>query len=689
MPPTITRSTNAIYGRDRDYVRRITYDPSSPLAGLPTGRSCGDGTITVDGQNYNIDNSGGSSAFTLGTDASVLCDLSDNITIYPQQRHDSYFGGLAQELTENLSFDLRAWYTDRVSKNDRGSNYSGSTDNSRVITAANNNYFQCITCLPGEQQTVYYNFGSVANLDTTARVELETWGFSPSLTWDIGHDWQARGFFNYGHSTTTTKDPAIDNTVLVDNFANINFYNIGATDPLILQALQTENIAHAQSEDQIVNGRVVFDGPLFTLPAGELRAAIGAEYLGEQYDVFQNDTADGDNRRSRAIFAELSVPIVAPSNNIPLVHSLDLSLSARHDMYSDFGAVTNPRVGLTYEPWGWLSIRGNWGKSFQAPSLADTAQNGTTLGSGTATSILQFALPFNVPNPATDRLMVINGAAPLDAQRAETYSIGFDIRPPMIEDLELSTTYYNIEYTGQIGSPPVFLQSFYTDPGTAQFFLLNQTTPGAALDEPEIRDYLESRGVSQDDIDEAIDGIAPNTDVTLIVDFRRRNLGSVKLSGIDASMRYATETDFGSIYFTASGTYRLNEQVDVTGLGFGSNAAGDTLGSPRWNASATLGATVGEHFRAQAQLMHSPAQEIAPIQAAAFQDEIDAYDVVNLFFQYDVHGTGLTEDLTFTLGVNNVLDNDPSAYNGSTFTTQGYVGGNLGRLVQLGVTKRF
>src|SRR5262249_18085487 len=150
----------------------------------------------------------------------------------------------------------------------------------------------------GQPQTVYYNFASIPDLDTTVRVELETWGFSPSVTFDLGRDWQARGFLNYGQSTTKTTDPRIDATALSANASNIDFYDIGATaDTAILQQLITGNISHARGEDEIVNGRLVFDGPLITLPGGQLRAAVGVEYLGESYDVVQNNNADSQTRR--------------------------------------------------------------------------------------------------------------------------------------------------------------------------------------------------------------------------------------------------------------------------------------------------------------------------------------------------------------------------------------------------------
>ena len=50
-----------------------------------------------------------------------------------------------------------------------------------------------------------------------------------------------------------------------------------------------------------------------------------------------------------------------------------LSAAGRYDHYSDVGGTFNPKFGATFKPVDWVSIRGSWGKSFVAPSLADGA----------------------------------------------------------------------------------------------------------------------------------------------------------------------------------------------------------------------------------------------------------------------------------------------------------------------------
>jgi iron complex outermembrane recepter protein len=62
---------------------------------------------------------------------------------------------------------------------------------------------------------------------------------------------------------------------------------------------------------------------------------------------------------------------------------------------------------------------------------------------------------------------------------------------------------------------------------------------------------------------------------------------------------------------------------------------------------------------------------------------------VNLFFKYDVPSQSkLLQNLSFTLNVNNVFDQDPPVY--LSTPDSGYTYGfTLGRLVMIGASKKF
>jgi iron complex outermembrane receptor protein len=88
-------------------------------------------------------------------------------------------------------------------------------------------------------------------------------------------------------------------------------------------------------------------------------------------------------------------------------------------------------------------------------------------------------------------------------------------------------------------------------------------------------------------------------------------------------------------------------------------------------------------LRAQAQWNHTSGYHsiVTPV-----QNDVGAFDVVNLFLSYDMSNGGLRQGLQLTLNVNNMLDRNPPTLKADL----GYANGStVGRLVRLGIDKRF
>ena len=124
------------------------------------------------------------------------------------------------------------------------------------------------------------------------------------------------------------------------------------------------------------------DGPVFDLPGGTVRAAIGADaisyhYVYTQVSNFTTATSpntsvltilpDPEKRATWAVFGQLNVPIIGEMNKIPLVEAFDIEVAARYDRYYTVGGVTTPKLAATWTVGYGLSLRGTVGKSFRAP----------------------------------------------------------------------------------------------------------------------------------------------------------------------------------------------------------------------------------------------------------------------------------------------------------------------------------
>jgi iron complex outermembrane receptor protein len=130
----------------------------------------------------------------------------------------------------------------------------------------------------------------------------------------------------------------------------------------------------------------------------------------------------------------------------------------------------------------------------------------------------------------------------------------------------------------------------------------------------------------------------------VIIDARKQNLARTKLSGLDFGVNYATATNFGGIDFALNANYELNrdQQATVTAPFLDQIAAN----ASRFKARASVGVDI-DSFRAQVSLSHSQGYDLDPaVGVGTTQTHVSSFNVVDLFFKYDVPGKGALADLS-------------------------------------------
>jgi outer membrane receptor protein involved in Fe transport len=169
--------------------------------------------------------------------------------------------------------------------------------------------------------------------------------------------------------------------------SNIPYLNL-LCDPTAYKCNAGSTLAYIQGTNQThasfwINEKgAQADGPLFGLPGGTAKAAIGATYttFHLQSTVLSNAGAsslvvpyqsDAQGRQVWAAFTQMNVPLVSELNSRPGLRRLDLEFSFRHDQYSDFGGTSNPKLAFDWAPIDSFTIRGSWGTSFRAPSFGE------------------------------------------------------------------------------------------------------------------------------------------------------------------------------------------------------------------------------------------------------------------------------------------------------------------------------
>ena len=142
-------------------------------------------------------------------------------------------------------------------------------------------------------------------------------------------------------------------------------------------------------------------------------------------------------------YLEVFVPVVGASNARSGIQDLSLSGAVRYDDYSDFGGTLNPKFALRYVPVDGLTFRGTFGTSFRAPTLSDIDVQALTI------SVQDFVDPSG-PGGVTRTLWVRGGNDQLGPERATIWSLGADYEPAFLSGLNLSLTYFNVNYRDRI-----------------------------------------------------------------------------------------------------------------------------------------------------------------------------------------------------------------------------------------------
>lgn len=385
---------DAIFGRDRDWVRQFPTQ-SAAFAVPVIGVECKTPNVQI------VNNPNIYGLPLVPTAAARLnqpnqCDYSDFATVYPKERRHAVFASLTQELSDSLDFELKGFFMDRKQRAVTG--YLRATKNLGTSPGQLNSPFrsQFIINSATESQRVSFGFG--ADDANRQEIHLQTWGVTPTFTARLGGNWQARVLLNYGESTTTVhsptfNDPALNNAITAGLF---NPYNPASSNSAASAAISNFEV-FGQAKQSQLQARAVLDGDLFELPGGAVKLAVGGEFLHEtlrtqkgnavpgfQTTGFSGQSINGSlivpaqarlpilhaSREVKSVFGELVVPLLADT---ALFQELTLSASGRYDDYSDFGDTFNPKFGLTWKPFDRLRIRGQWGKSFSAPSLANSA----------------------------------------------------------------------------------------------------------------------------------------------------------------------------------------------------------------------------------------------------------------------------------------------------------------------------
>ncbi len=374
---------------------------------------------------------------------------------------------------------------------------------------------------------------------------------------------------------------------------------------------------------------------LFELPAGPVAMAFGVEGRREKFEtriapeLQLGDTTQygGSNlpvdvsRDVTSVFAEFRVPVL---------ESLNLSAAVRRDRYEGTGSKTVPKFTLEWRPLDELLLRGSYGKGFRAPSLTELYQPQITGVSSTGLNDPARCGPGR-PNDSRDCLtqfnILLGGNPELKPETSDNFTLGVVVEP--LEGLSVGIDAFKVDLQNTI---------------------IAGITPEEILGDPQFADFV----VREPDSDGLPGHISQINQLNL-------NFGETRVTGADLDVRYRLpEMAIGRFTLNANGTYFKKFDIQNLDGSFQSvrgavspitNGVGGAI--PKWHHYLSLGwdfrevnVTLAQNYQASYRDLESNVTQVPRT--------VEAYVTHDLQASYTMR-----EKLQFSLGVKNLLDEDP------------------------------
>lgn len=356
-----------------------------------------------------------------------------------------------------------------------------------------------------------------------ARTRFETFGVAPTLSVDLSEQWKLKASAFFGTDITEG---------LSQNYTG------GAPSTATARHFFNRNLAVEAG----------LQGPLFNLPAGAARLAVGGGYRTNRFKSEIGTRSFSRLRRNHFAYGELFLPIVSPDQDLAFAHRASLTGALRYEDYSDSGDIVTPKLSFVYDPIEEVRFGVSWGKSFKLPTLYQQYSGYVALlvpvggfGQGyPAGSTVAYALG---PN---DRL---------GPERSENWTFSATVKP--VRGVELTASYFRIDYKDRVAPPLASGAGVLDNPIYADLVTFN---PSASL----LDDiYAGAVGGLQNITGSPYDPAR----VVAFLDARDRNIARQKYRGFDVAARY--DIDLGGerqLSLTAAGTWLDSSQQLLPGL---------------------------------------------------------------------------------------------------------------------------
>ncbi len=676
------------------------------LSGCEDSDELGNPTTTLGVEGVCVDQ--GSQPTSDGYDRNSERSLSSGI------ERANFYGLLTHELSENTELYAEALYY--YAEAERVREQTANLTSQRFTIAAD----------------AFYNpFGETVDLrkyrpvDTGPRNIKVTDKSYRVLTGLRGYfnDWDWDSAVLYSKATTEDKanrihtqrfQEAINSTDQataydVFNGADVNNTNVG--DPTgnsqsVIDNFMIDVVRDSETELALLDFKIS-KGDIFELPAGDVGFASGIEYRYESFSDVRSDALNTsesfldivggakevdqyasvvlgssptpDASGSRNVFSaygELAIPLL---EGLPFVERLDMQLAARYERFSDVGDILKPKAALSWIINDYLQFRASYAEGFKAPGLPQVVA-------------VDISRVNNRNDPMTDTrygvLEVRSGSDTLKPEESESLSWGFVVQPT--QNLTLTADWWQLDQSDTVGLIHSQTQLLY------DALLRHQDPNGGG-------NPVVTRGGDDNEV------------VAVVNDYI--NLQDREVAGVDFSISYDLDTDWGDFKFKANAaklTKFYQEADDITAQVIAAQNSGDAAlvealqyqgeevtitgsgdlveqdGRPEWRVTSSIdwknGAWgAGLKYRyvggfEDTSLDYSIGEE-------DFKYQVKSFSKVDAYVHYRLPKEVL-DNTKVTFGIKNIGDKEPPIAD-ETFGYNSSVHSSLGRYFYMNVNKKF
>jgi iron complex outermembrane receptor protein len=487
---------------------------------------------------------------------------------------------------------------------------------------------------------------------TDVRNSLQNFRMMNGLEIYLPGDWQASLSHSYATAELITDGNmnfAIDSFVDVLNAGDFNLFGSRLATPDLVSP--KDGVSTARNDQltvqQFLGGRLttsrtvenvsdlIVSGDLFETDMGTVSMAGGFQYrklstteIPDSLEQFgeANLTAQSfyinDDQDVFAAFGEVAIPFFEFGQ---------LQLALRYEDYGgSIGSTTDPKIGIELSPTEWLSLRGSYGTSFQAPTVRQTSES-----SSSATLQDPFVGPGTSDGCSTTdggsfaTTATVRGAPDLGNQTAESFNFGAVFQ--LVDNLSLSADFYQYDYTNLIAQTE-----------GPQAILINDCLDDGIANDPRV--------------------IRDGSGQLAQVYSEFGNVGGVVTSGVDLAASYNYDAgNSGKFEFSGVATYINKFEIDADGDG---SREIDAVGSRNFlNSFAPTPEIRGNAGVTWYNNNHSANVTVRYISSydndQSNNAKIDSFTTLDV--QYSIVLPHLIGDgeVTLAIGANNLLDQAP------------------------------